>query len=508
LGTAVQTIAAGIGLASESYHRYKEKKKAEKAEKAEKESPRSSEPGPDEDETAHDSEPAELGQVDEAAWDLDDAQCEVIEEHRDHITVEELPKLASDFIARHPHTGSPIATNHLALPVVITQRRPKTRARGFVRAYAPLLEEVDLSQAVFLDFLDKLNLAIQPNPWIQAINLASMLGNLAPNPFSFVISYAVKLMTDAISEVHSRHKTNAFLDRMNEDFFKPRGLVCLVMTWKPESAGQLMTTVEFETGVAGASDTSHLGSLGKVKHNLQASSLKSGFEWPETAPLIFPALDELAGGQHGEKKKEGVLKRGGKFVGDYMDRRARAKWAGQNPDSKMANSTPMPEFHSRYADPNNPAASGDILALLTGGHLQGGLGRMGTNQGASDGRGVGRGLGGRLGGGFSRGYDTRHGERSDGRFGGGLGGARGINPREDALRARGWGVGPAGAPGGPGVRRGLGDVGIGGGIAGTGIGPLSLVTGTKKLLVQVSRLNRFSETARRLTDFLYRTYFI
>src|SRR3569833_1364918 len=243
LGTAVQTIAAGIGLASESYHRYKEKKKAEKAEKAEKESPRSSEPGPDEDETAHDSEPAELGQVDEAAWDLDDAQCEVIEEHRDHITVAALPKLASDFIARHPHTGSPIATNHLAIPVA-----------------------------------------------------------------------------------HSRLKTNAFLDRMNEDFIKPRGLVCLVMTWKPESAGQLMTTVEFEPGVAGASDTSHLGSLGKVKHNLHASSLKSGFEWPETAPLIFPALDALAGGQHGEKKKEGVLKRGGKFVGAYMDRRARAKW--------------------------------------------------------------------------------------------------------------------------------------------------------------------------------------
>ena len=43
---------------------------------------------------------------------------------------------------------------HLPAPVVIPQRRPNARDRGFLCAYAPALAACDISQEVFVDFLD------------------------------------------------------------------------------------------------------------------------------------------------------------------------------------------------------------------------------------------------------------------------------------------------------------------------------------------------------------------
>jgi hypothetical protein len=55
-----------------------------------------------------------------------------------------------------------------------------------------------------------------------------------------------------------------------------------------------------------------------------------------------------------------------------MDRRAQAKWLEKDRDFPMADLPPRPAFRSRYADPNHPAGSGDIIAFLTGGTWQSG----------------------------------------------------------------------------------------------------------------------------------------
>ena len=162
------------------------------------------------------------------------------------------------------------------------------------------------------------------------------------------------------------------------------------------------------------------------------NSIGAEFEFPETAPLVFPGLDALAAydPKDPEGKKKHRLRSGKKFVDEYMDKRAHAKWAGANPDSQLAK-TVKTSFKSRYADPNNPAASGDLLALVTGGKLNmmemrggmvgGGLGG-GRGYGGGSGGGLEGGLGGVLGGGLGRfggggGYD-RFGGGYD-RFGGG-----------------------------------------------------------------------------------------
>lgn len=366
VGKMVRGIAAGIGLASETYHHHK----ANKASKTQAGTDADSDTAvaaPDEPEQRHDAHL--LQEVDEVAWELDEAQDKVTGESSEShaATEEEVAGLADSFL--DTHTQAPAySPGQLALPVVITQRRPGSRTKGFVRAYSPVLADVGIGQTTFLDFLDKLNKSVQPSPWIQAINLAGLAGNAVPLPFSILISVAVKKTSDAAGELHSRSKTNRFLDRVNESFFAPRGLVALVMTWKPSQKDNMFTRAEFDmqSSITTAADGS------KSRRMFESSSGATSFEWPETAPLVFPALDELADAEDNDDgaakdKKQSAIKRSGKFVGEYMDKRARAKWAGENPDSNMANATGKETFSSRYADPNHPASSGDPIALLTGG---------------------------------------------------------------------------------------------------------------------------------------------
>lgn len=439
----VKGIATGIGLASESIHHHKEKKRAQKAQDQISQTTDTVGELPEHLDRREDEVLSR--QMDEAAWALDDAQNDLgyPPDARDMTSPEAVPQLAEDFLQHHPlppaYDDLP-PRSQLELPVVITQRRPKERTRGFIRAYAPVLENAGIDQDTFLDFLDQLNKAVEPSPWIQAINLASFAGQAVPEPFTMLVAIATKMVTDAAAEVHSRTKTNSFLDRMNEEFFKPRGLIALLLTWKPTDSSTF-TTMDFDLGSTIARETSgsHQG-VSKLKHSVQSSSAATAFEFPATAPLVFPTLDQLAAeGNEQAAKKLSTLKRSGKFVTDYMDKRAQAEWAGQNPDSQMANAAPKPQFHSRYADPNHPASSGDPIALLTGGYISSGRGAGGVREGLLN-------------------------KSLNQRFG-----------RENLLNRRGLGGSANRNETGSGAAGGIG-----------GIGPLSLITGVKKLAPRTS----------------------
>ena len=123
---------------------------------------------------------------------------------------------------------------------------------------------------------------------------------------------------------------------MNEEFFKPRGLYCLIMTYKPDSTAS-HTCVDIGQTIATYS-TPASSAARQTLRNLRTSSGKTygELELPESAPLIFPALDKVLNDTSEEGvKKQGKLRSTGKFLDDYFDRRAQAKWAGQNPNSKL-----------------------------------------------------------------------------------------------------------------------------------------------------------------------------
>ena len=184
------------------------------------------------------------------------------------------------------------------------------------------------------------------------------------------------------------HRTNNFLDEINKHFFQPRGLYAMLVTYKPSRHSWSSAPTDISHDVSKALDTDSLGS--KLKNDLKFTSGKTHteLELPEAAPLIFPHLDAAAEDEEAGKKPN-AFKKSGRFIGDYMDRRANATYNAENPNSSL--STGTPEFKSRYADPNHPASSGSLISLVTGGKVDS-RGARRQNQGRRTERGGGLGL--------------------------------------------------------------------------------------------------------------------
>lgn len=397
----VRLTAASIGFVSEAIHHRRQKKEAKRKQVAP---------------VAEPNEVTIAAQLNEAIWELDAVDQEVsLEESRqspreleastepkepqepEESTVrnrlqkqkpeeqkeQKEPKdVAKAFLQRHPFKGQPDPNTKLALPVILPQRRPKDRGRGFVRAYAPVLGDAGIDQETFLDLIDSFNKSLEPNPYLYAINLTGLASMAAPEPFSMLIGASIDVLSFMTVEAHSRFKSNKFLDHVNAEFFAPRGLVCLIVTWSPSTnEDELISEMALDGRRAESppltqqmkammmQKASGKESLEKFKHQFQDTMKpsKGTVSWPEPAPLTFPSIDNISTGKESEAKKKKRLGNAEKWLDEYMDRRKQAKWIRKNPDHSMANMLPKPEFRSRYADPSHPASSGDIVALLTGG---------------------------------------------------------------------------------------------------------------------------------------------
>jgi hypothetical protein len=123
------------------------------------------------------------------------------------------------------------------------------------------------------------------------------------------------------------HRTNTFLDQINDKLFKPHGLLCLIMTYEPNrSAGDMLSgSVDISAAVL-KSAVSRDFSMGGQLRNLQGSSgtTRGELQMPEAAPLIFPALEDRAAVTSPDAQKQSALKKGQKFLADYYDKRANA----------------------------------------------------------------------------------------------------------------------------------------------------------------------------------------
>jgi hypothetical protein len=414
LGYAVKGLAAGIGLASEGIHHHKKKKAAEKAAALSRENSGSATLSPagsnelEQKKTSssthskHDGEKDNLSheEGDEEQWELDDAQNELVSDHpkaKDRPFERDPKKVTQRFMDDYP-IPQRIQLQKLALPVILPQRRPKDRSRGFIRAYAPELQKAGIDQPMFIDFLETFNKATLESPWLNAINLAGFAFMAIPSfGISQAATIALYLTVQVAKNMQSRHRYNSVLDQMNDGFYRPRGLYAMVLTWNPESD-------DMEIGInlneiIGKNTIPPEGIVQKTKHSLRPSmGNTNGVAFTETAPLVFPHLDALEGDSSYEAKtKKEQIANAKNFAADYFDRRAQAKHAGENPDSHLS-VAPKPTFTSRYADPNNPSNSGDLLALITGGKLS--MPQRGGFGGGFGGRGMG--YGGGMG--YQRGY--------------------------------------------------------------------------------------------------------
>lgn len=102
----------------------------------------------DPDPPAYDYSPSLRGEMDHAEPESEEAKPDV-------------HKLVQKFLTSHP---PPVhGTGQLPCPVIVPQRRPRTKSRGFVRAYAPVLADCGIDQDTFLEFLKTFHKASQVN---------------------------------------------------------------------------------------------------------------------------------------------------------------------------------------------------------------------------------------------------------------------------------------------------------------------------------------------------------
>lgn len=149
-----------------------------------------------------------------------------------------------------------------------------------------------------------------------------------------------------------------FLERVNQDLFRPRGLFAMVMAFKDEVPGQqprgplsrlagtvgqsLFSSQRLNINQTVAKYSNPDPEMSGLKKGLKNVRLASGktyteVELPEAAPLVYPDLDRvvedaLQSGGKGKGKgpeKETMkekFKGAGDWVQDYMDRKAQAAY--------------------------------------------------------------------------------------------------------------------------------------------------------------------------------------
>lgn len=138
---------------------------------------------------------------DEEAWQLDEASRELAQTPSEEQGPEpDIKNLTDAFLRKHPPPAyAPRA--QLPCPVILPQRRPRDKKRGFVRAYAPVLEDCGIDQATFLEFLKTFQLSCKADKWLQVVNLSAGIVGLVPGPITMGVSIAVQFAVGVAMEV-------------------------------------------------------------------------------------------------------------------------------------------------------------------------------------------------------------------------------------------------------------------------------------------------------------------
>jgi len=113
----------------------------------------------------------------------------------------------------------------------------------FLRAYAPLLARHHISRDAFAAFVDGLSVAQAPAPPLQALSLAGGVVGALPLAHLQLVGAGLQGLAGVGSAVASARRTRLFLDRVNGEFFGPRGLRARIV-----KDGELARAVGFPVG--------------------------------------------------------------------------------------------------------------------------------------------------------------------------------------------------------------------------------------------------------------------
>ena len=189
----------------------------------------------------------ELFELDEALSPTDTKGLPTYEESElEYQPVEELVREVMSGSQPPPLSSTP--KPQLPCPVILPQRRPRKKARGFIRAYSPVLADCGISQEVFLKFLKNFHKSSQASPVFPIIQISAAIAGLAPSVIAMAVCTAAQIAAGVGAEVQSRARTNNFLDCINEELFKPAGLYCMIVKYKSDADVQQSSKGTYAAG--------------------------------------------------------------------------------------------------------------------------------------------------------------------------------------------------------------------------------------------------------------------
>lgn len=329
---------------------------------------------------------------DEEDWALDEAVPDppsYRESESEHRTSAELVQDVLD--TRPPRTTGPESFEPqrfepLPCPVIIPQRRPGDKGRGFVRAYAPVLGYNGIGMEQFLSFLKSFHKASQASPIFTAIQVSADVGGLTPGVISLAVMTAMQVAAHANRAVQTRQKANHFLDCMNEEMFVPAGLYAMVIKYKQDlnpnrsdhftplghnfGIGTEKINLTASHAIAKVNRTVPDPTSRALSHHMQdlrltSSTTRGTVELPEAAPLIFPYLDRAIDLNGTGGLPPNAVQDHGVFLQDYQDRRLQALSGMDKPSNGLALSEDKRSFDSKLADPAQSANQTGYLGLVS-----------------------------------------------------------------------------------------------------------------------------------------------
>lgn len=272
-----------------------------------------------------------------------------------------------------------MAPGALSLPVVIPQQRPGSPERGFMAAYAPMLESAGIDQRTFMSFLDEFNTAVQGNKFLAGVQVVSFGVGFTPEIITTCVATAVQMGANVANKGYVKHKTNSTLDKFNNEVFGPRGLFCMIMKYDPIGQDPVLAEKAANSPFnkfAGA------GQKNWLKDPVSGTSEGMNSLPSAVAPLVY--MDDrrahkeyLANDGKTSPTERGAsdkvstkqkAKNAFDNFNDYLDRRARAKYASENQGDIL--NTPLTKgFSNRFLDPNSSTSNGGLLGFISGGAL-------------------------------------------------------------------------------------------------------------------------------------------
>ena len=164
---------------------------------------------------------------DETDWDLDEAAEEEVRQGlswtRADVSTGDVPYGATEkmayvdsivhsFLEKHPCSSEPKDTTELECPVIIPQRRPGNRRRGFVHAYAPALADCGIDETTFSHFLKDLYRASQASRTLYAVDAGALIAGLVPEMTAAMTAGMVRAAARTAIEVQTRKRYTSIVE--------------------------------------------------------------------------------------------------------------------------------------------------------------------------------------------------------------------------------------------------------------------------------------------------------